>query len=61
MGGLGGPASATPVTLFPSSNAPGGYVATVPTGICFVTVTANGGSGGTPTGGSGTSVESARW
>ena len=42
---VGGPAVAAPVELF-SSSTPGVQSVTVPTGVCFVSVTADGGHGG---------------
>ena len=48
-------AEAAPTTLFPGTNKPGTYanVASVPAGICFVEVTADGGRGGNGVLGSG--------
>src|SRR5262245_1904845 len=52
--GLSGSASAAPVSLF-SSSTPGfvANAATVPAGICFVTIAADGGHGGASTGNAG--------
>jgi hypothetical protein len=60
VGLAAGPAGAAPTQLF-SSSTPGfvASAATVPTGICFVTVTADGGHGGdspSATGGAGATV-----
>ena len=55
-----GPVGAATTTLFPSTNAPGPYSVTVPAGICFVTVSADGGPGGTSPGVSPVSVGSAQ-
>ena len=45
--GLGGVAGAAPVSLF-SSVAPGVSSVAVPAGVCFVTIVADGGHGGSP-------------
>ena len=41
-----GPAGAATTTLFASMNTPGSYPVSVPAGICFVTISADGGHGG---------------
>jgi hypothetical protein len=46
-----GPAEAAPTTLFPMTSPPGAYSVTVPAGICFVTISGDGGQGATASSG----------